>query len=171
VTLFPICLRTQRVYTSIFAAVLRAAPPGAGQWSLPGGKVHWGEPLLAAASREALEELGVRITPMVAAGLPPAFAATDALHPPDFHYLLAHVCGTVPCGADGSLPTLVAGDDAAAAEWCLDDCARGLLGEGAAHGSLRRLSAAAMLGPVASVLASARLHLRACEGHRGAGAS
>lgn len=40
--------------------VCRAHPPGAGRWSLPGGRVRAGEPLAAAAVRELAEETGLR---------------------------------------------------------------------------------------------------------------
>ena len=43
------------------ALVRRAIEPGYGQWVFPGGYVDRGEPLLAAAEREALEESRLRI--------------------------------------------------------------------------------------------------------------
>ncbi len=39
--------------------IRRANEPGAGRWSLPGGRVDWGETLAHAVVREVLEETGV----------------------------------------------------------------------------------------------------------------
>jgi len=44
-----------------FLLVLRADPPEAGRWSIPGGKVIPGETLAAAAAREVREETGVTV--------------------------------------------------------------------------------------------------------------
>lgn len=41
--------------------VRRGKPPYAGEWAIPGGRVHLGETLQAAAEREILEETGIRI--------------------------------------------------------------------------------------------------------------
>ncbi len=133
------------VDTSRFVAVLRAKAPAAGSWSLPGGKVEFGEALVAAAAREAAEELGLRtLTFIDAAPGVPAFACTDAMHE-GFHYGVAHVAATVDAAPDGGRAALAAGDDAAAAAW-LDDAA---------------LRALPTLGAVAGVVAAARALIRA----------
>jgi len=44
-----------------FLLVLRAEPPEAGRWSVPGGKVEPDETASAAAAREVLEETGVTV--------------------------------------------------------------------------------------------------------------
>lgn len=41
--------------------VRRGRPPAVGEWAIPGGRLHWGESLQAAAEREVLEETGIRI--------------------------------------------------------------------------------------------------------------
>lgn len=43
--------------------VKRLRPPEAGSWSLPGGKVEFGERLADAVAREIREEIGVDIAP------------------------------------------------------------------------------------------------------------
>lgn len=42
--------------------VRRGQPPRDGEWSIPGGKVEWGETLDAAIRREVREETGLEIT-------------------------------------------------------------------------------------------------------------
>ncbi len=161
ITIFPLCPRGLTLHTGVFAAVLRGNPPGAGLWSLPGGKVNFGEGLVAAAIREAREELGVDVVPLLARGVPPAFAATDAIHPPQHHYALAHICAAVRLST-WALPALVPGDDAAGAEW---------LGDGSAWGGGGRLlEGTPVIGDVAGVVQAARAwlhqHRRGIEGGR-----
>lgn len=85
--------------------VRRINPPGAGLWSIPGGRVEPGEDDAAAVVREVAEETGLRVVPAEVVGQVerPApgcgvFVITDL------------VCRVV----DG---TLQAGDDAGAAGW------------------------------------------------------
>lgn len=49
-----VCLKGDRVLL-----IKRGTPPRLGQWSLPGGRIEWGEPVDEAALRELKEETGV----------------------------------------------------------------------------------------------------------------
>jgi 8-oxo-dGTP diphosphatase len=49
-----VCLRGAEVLL-----IRRGTPPRLGEWSLPGGRIEWGEPAAAAALRELREETGV----------------------------------------------------------------------------------------------------------------
>ena len=49
-----VCLRNGEVLL-----VRRGKAPRLGQWSIPGGRIEWGETATAAALRELLEETGV----------------------------------------------------------------------------------------------------------------
>tara|TARA_R110002049_G_scaffold10127_1_gene50131 strand:+ start:90398 stop:90835 length:438 start_codon:yes stop_codon:yes gene_type:complete len=90
--------------------VQRANPPDAGLWGFPGGKVDFGEGLLAAAARELHEETGVTATPL---------RVIDALDAYDVaedgtlrqHFALVAVVCTWQCGDP------VAADDALDARW------------------------------------------------------
>lgn len=50
-----VCLRGDRVLL-----IKRGTPPRLGQWSLPGGRLEWGETTPVAALRELAEETGVQ---------------------------------------------------------------------------------------------------------------
>lgn len=52
-----VCLRGDDVLL-----VQRDAPPMAGRWSIPGGRIEWGESAKAAALRELKEETGCEAT-------------------------------------------------------------------------------------------------------------
>lgn len=49
-----VCLKDDQVLL-----IKRGTPPRLGQWSLPGGRIEWGEAVDAAALRELKEETGV----------------------------------------------------------------------------------------------------------------
>lgn len=83
--------------------IRRGAPPLQGAWSLPGGKVEWGERLEVAALRELVEETGVE------AELLGLVDVVDGLFGADIHYVLIDYAA---CWRSGE-PR--AGDDAAAA--------------------------------------------------------
>jgi ADP-ribose pyrophosphatase YjhB (NUDIX family) len=90
--------------------VQRGRPPAQGLWSVPGGKVQWGEMLVDACRREVLEETGVEITvgPLVT-----CFERIDAA----YHYVILDFIGT-PTQA---VAEPRAGDDAAQARWLTQD--------------------------------------------------
>ena len=61
--------------------IRRGHPPRLGEWSIPGGKVEWGETLAVAALRELREETGVE------AELGALIEVYEIIEP-DFHYVL-----------------------------------------------------------------------------------
>ena len=62
--------------------IRRGRPPLQGSWSLPGGRVEWGETLAEAALRELAEETGV------CAELLGLIDVVDGRFGPDVHYVL-----------------------------------------------------------------------------------
>jgi ADP-ribose pyrophosphatase YjhB (NUDIX family) len=106
-----------------FAMIRRATPPAAGSWSLPGGRLEWGETLTGCAQRELTEETGLE--PAAVAG---AFFATDAIYLAEgHHYVVVHVLATAHSGPAGELPALRAADDACDACWVQLDVEGGSL--------------------------------------------
>ena len=84
--------------------VERGRPPRAGQWAIPGGKLHWGELLEEAVAREVEEETGLSVE----VG---ELIWTGQTIGPDWHFILLDFEATVTGGS------LSAGDDAADAAW------------------------------------------------------
>jgi 8-oxo-dGTP diphosphatase len=84
--------------------VRRANPPRQGEWSLPGGKIEFGETCESAALRELLEETGIE------AQLLGTIAVIDAIYT-RFHYVIIDYAATMTGG------TLMAGDDASEARF------------------------------------------------------
>ena len=89
--------------------VQRGRPPAAGQWAIPGGRLHWGESLQAAAEREVLEETGIRIR-----AREPVFAF-DLIEHTDGQCRLHYVIIDLEADYLGGEP--VADDDAVDARW------------------------------------------------------
>lgn len=90
--------------------VHRAHEPALGHWSLPGGKVEWGESLREAVAREVREETGLDIEVEGLAGV------IERIVPDDdgtvqWHYVI-HDYWAKPKGRE-----LTPGDDASEARW------------------------------------------------------
>ena len=88
--------------------VKRAAEPSKGKWSLPGGSVEWGEPLVDALKREVREETGLDIEVEKLAGV---FDLIIGETPVTHHYIIIDYFAH-PTGG-----TLAPGDDADDARW------------------------------------------------------
>lgn len=84
--------------------IRRGQQPAAGKWSLPGGRVLPGEPVLDAVARELREETGLTVEPGSLAGI--VTRGRYEIHD--------YFCGVVA-------GTLRAGDDAADARWVDSD--------------------------------------------------
>ncbi|GAA3442117.1 hypothetical protein Pve01_61870 [Planomonospora venezuelensis] len=85
--------------------VRRGRPPGAGLWSVPGGRVEPGESDAEAVAREVLEETGLTVAVGSLAGV------VDRPGPGGAVYEIRDYLAEVTGGA------LAAGDDAADARW------------------------------------------------------
>jgi ADP-ribose pyrophosphatase YjhB (NUDIX family) len=86
--------------------VRRGRPPGAGQWSVPGGRVDFGETVRAAVAREVREETGLDVEVGAFAGW---VERIDGGH----HFVILDFFATVRAGSADA----VAGDDAAEVRW------------------------------------------------------
>jgi 8-oxo-dGTP diphosphatase len=90
--------------------IRRSKPPRQNKWSLPGGKVEFGETLRAAVTREVREETGLAIE--IVGLIDVAELVLDrAAGAEDKHYVLVDFCARVRPG------DVVAGSDAAEARW------------------------------------------------------
>jgi 8-oxo-dGTP diphosphatase len=90
--------------------VKRGGQPSAGKWSLPGGLVDLGETTVEAIAREVAEECGLRIRIAGLAGIVDRVVRDDAGRV-RYHYVLVDYLAYPDAG------TLVAGSDAADAQW------------------------------------------------------
>ena len=111
-----VCLRDQEVLL-----IKRGTPPRLGQWSVPGGRLEWGETLQVAALRELKEETGVDAELLglidVIDGVFPARPGGEITR----HYVLIDYAARWAGGEP------VAGDDAAEARFVSRDEAMALV--------------------------------------------
>ena len=116
-----ICLRGDEVLL-----IKRGNPPRQGQWSLPGGRLEWGETTVAGALRELKEETGVEAQLLglidVVDGVFPARPSLDGKAGEiTRHYVLIDYAARWTGGEP------VAGDDAAEARFVSRDEAMALV--------------------------------------------
>ena len=110
-----VCLRGEEVLL-----IRRGQPPKLGEWSLPGGKIEWGERTTDAALRELAEETGVE------AELLGLIEVVDGLFPnppngaDDHHYVLIDYAARWRSGEPRG------GDDAADARFWPREAVAGL---------------------------------------------
>jgi 8-oxo-dGTP diphosphatase len=111
-----VCLRADQVLL-----IKRGNPPRQGQWSLPGGRLEWGETTAAGALRELKEETGVAAELLglvdVVDGVFPARPGGEITR----HYVLIDYAARWISGEP------VAGDDAAEARFVSRDEAMALV--------------------------------------------
>ncbi len=98
--------------------IRRGHGPGAGEWSVPGGRVEFGEDLREAVVREVAEETGLEVVAERFLGWAENIVAADGAEPgdgtpPHYHFVILDFL------VDVLDPTAepVAGDDAAEAAW------------------------------------------------------
>lgn len=102
--------------------VRRGRGPGAGKWSIPGGRVKTGELLAEAVTRELCEETGLR-------GVCGAFLGWSEIVGDDHHFVILDFEATV----SGPSEPLAGSDAAEARWWPLADVARLPLASGLAE--------------------------------------
>jgi 8-oxo-dGTP diphosphatase len=128
-----VCIRGDEVLL-----IRRSKPPRLGDWSLPGGRIEFGERAADAALRELREETGVT------AELVGLTDVIDGLFPgdPDHHYVLVDYAARWLSGEP------VAGDDAAEAVFCRLDAIDALVGWAETRRVIRKAAEQVRAGPV-----------------------
>lgn len=92
--------------------VRRGSGPGAGRWSVPGGRVRLGETMHEAVVREVAEETGLDVVVGEFLGWVERIGPPGA-DPPEYHYVILDFAASP---LDPGQPVR-AGDDAAGAAW------------------------------------------------------
>ena len=101
-----VCLRGDQVLL-----IKRGNPPRQGQWSLPGGRLEWGETTKVAALRELLEETGVRAELLGLVDVLDGMFSSRTTGETTLHYVMIDYAARWISGEP------VAGDDAAEARF------------------------------------------------------
>lgn len=128
-----VCVGAIAVLDGRLLLIRRGTPPGVGEWSVPGGRVEFGETLAAAVVRELREETGLE-------GVCGALIGVAERLDPTRHFVILDHEVTV---LDDAEP--VASSDAADARWVpIEDVAELALVDGLAeflhdHGILRTI--------------------------------
>lgn len=103
-----VCVGAIAVEQGRLLLVRRGHGPGAGEWSVPGGRVEAGETVIEAVVRELAEETGVE-------GVCESLVGWVERIAPEGHFVILDFKVTVLAGPDESEPT--AGADASEAAW------------------------------------------------------
>jgi 8-oxo-dGTP diphosphatase len=98
--------------------VRRAHGPATGDWSLPGGRVHFGETLRDATVRETQEETGIEVVVERFLG----WVERVGSDPDPYHFVILDFA----CAPLDPQEPAVAGDDATEARWVALDTLEGL---------------------------------------------
>ncbi|MEO1015121.1 MAG: NUDIX hydrolase [Pseudomonadota bacterium] len=95
--------------------IRRGKPPFLGQWSIPGGRLEFAEPLMAAALREVREETAIeaRVTGLIGAfEALPSVTGDPARHMVMIDYAAEWLSGEPAAGDDAAEAQFFAYDDA-----------------------------------------------------------
>ena len=103
-----VCVGAVVVHDEHVLLVRRGRGAGVGLWSIPGGRVEWGETLEEAAVREVLEETGVPVAVGEWIGWVERIS-------PEHHFVIHDFTASLAPGAQPG--DARAGDDAAAVRW------------------------------------------------------